>query len=75
MTEPQLAKAGPIADGAPNQERRADKGQRDEDVKPAAPRRQIVARARNEKERERNDCLDDRERDEDQEATPAALFI
>ena len=75
MTEPQLAKAGPIPRSAPDENRRPDKGQRDEDVERAAPRRQIVARARNEKERERNDELDRHERDEGQEATPAALFI
>jgi hypothetical protein len=41
----------------------------------AAPRRQIDMRTREEKDRARDDELNDRECDEDQEATPAALFI
>ena len=75
MTDPELPDSGAVGGGAPNEDGRADKRERDDAVQRAAPRRQIGARTCDEKERDRHDELNDRDRDEDQDATPAALFI
>jgi hypothetical protein len=75
VTDTELPYPCAIAGAAPDHEARCDQRERDEDVERAAPGRQIGPRAREQKERDGNDELSGGERDEDQEATPAALFI
>ena len=75
MTDAEFTNPRAASGAAPDQERRADKTEGDDHIERTAPRRQIGPRACDEKERYRDNELDDREREEGQEATPAALFI
>jgi hypothetical protein len=75
VTGAKFPKPSAVSGPAPDQETCRHERERDDDVERAAPRRQIGARAREQKERDGHDELNPRERDEDQEATPAALFI
>jgi hypothetical protein len=75
MTDPELAEPGAVTGAPPDQKSRPDEREGDDSVERPTPRRQVRPCTRDEKKGNRDDELNERERDEDQEATPAALFI
>jgi hypothetical protein len=75
MTGPEFAEPGAVTRATPDEERRPHQREGDDSVKRSAPRWEILPRTREQKKAYRDDELNHRERDEDQEATPAALFI
>jgi len=75
VTDSEFANPGAVAGAPPDEERGRDERECDYYVERAAPGGQVRAGAGSEEKGYRDRELNERKRDEGQDATPAALFI